>query len=103
MESLLASDPTIIQETCIWMRVWYKEDVDLLPRPSRVAISTMTVDLVELYRKVLPPGKPIPGGERPFQVDDSIPEYKEITWTVRRLCLNHLGVLSVIISEHLRQ
>ena len=41
VESLLASDPHIIQEAWIWMQGWYKDAIDHPSLPSRVAITTM--------------------------------------------------------------
>ena len=42
VESLLASDPPIIQEAWIRIRGWYKAAVDLPPPPERVSLATMT-------------------------------------------------------------
>ena len=36
-------------------------------------------------------------------LDESIPEYQEITWVVRRICLHRLVILSGMQVEHLCQ
>ena len=70
--------------------------------PDRVIITTIMAERVEIYWHVTPPVQPIPVGLHPFLVDDSIPEYEEIAWAVRRLRLNSSGGPSVIRVEHLR-
>ena len=42
VESLLASDPPLIQEAWIQMQGWYRAAVDLPPPPYIVTIATMT-------------------------------------------------------------
>ena len=49
MESIIASDPTLIRKAWIWMLGWYKKSFDRHPPPSRVALATMTVEREELY------------------------------------------------------
>ena len=63
----------------------------------------MIVEREELYRHVPSPVEPIPTEDPPFpfSVDDSIPEYEEISWSVRRLCLNRSGIPSGMRAEHL--
>ena len=59
----------------------------------------------DLYCHVPPPVDPIPVGDHPFPflVDDNILEDEEISWAVRRLCLNRSGGPSGMGAEHLRQ
>ena len=66
VESLLTSDPSLILESWIRMRGWYKAAVDRPPPPDRVALDTMTAEREELYRNDPPPGEPIPVGDLPF-------------------------------------
>ena len=91
MEFLLASDTPLIREA--WIRIWgwYKDTADRPPPPARVAIAAMTADLVDIYWHIPPLGQPIPMGVQPFLVDESIPEDKDISWSMRRLSLNHSG------------
>ena len=69
----------------------YKDAMDRPPPPSGVAIATMTEERVNIYQNVPPPREPIPVGDLPFLVDNTIPEDEEIGWAVRRLGLNRLG------------
>ena len=85
------------------MQGWYKDAVDCLPPPARVALITMTAEREELYRHVPSLGDTTPVGDLPFSVDDGIPEDEDIAWAVRRLCLNRSGGPSVLRAEHLRQ
>ena len=85
------------------MRGWHKDAVNGPPTPPTVAVSTITVERVELYRHVPPPRQLIPMGVQPFLVDDSILEYKEIAWVVRKLRKNYLGGPSVMQVEHIHQ
>ena len=55
------------------MRVLYKNAVDLPPPPPRMDIATMTAERFDIYRHVPLPGDPIPVGDLPFLVDESIP------------------------------
>ena len=73
------------------------------PTPSRVAISTMTEEWVELYRHVPPPGQQIHLGVQPLPVYDSIPEDKEIALEVLSPAEDLSGGLSVIQVERLLQ
>ena len=80
VESLLAFDMPLIQEACIWVRVWYKAAMDHHLPLSRVALTKMTAEREELYWHVLPPGEPIPVGCLTYLVDDDILEDEEIAW-----------------------
>ena len=93
VESLLASDPPLIRESWIRMQGWYKEEVDRIPLPSRVSLTTMTAEREHLYWHVPLMGEAIPVQDPPFtlSVDDSIPEDEEIASAVCRLCLNLSG------------
>ena len=101
--SLLASDPLLIREKWIRMRVLYKNAVDLPPAPGRVAISTITEEQVELYWHVPSPGQPIIEVVQTFLAKKSTTEDKDIALAVCRLCLNCLGGPSRMQEEHLYQ
>ena len=103
VEYLLAFNPTLIRESWIRMRGWYKAAVDRPPTPARVALVTMTEEREELYRHVPQTGYPMPVGDLTFLVDDDILEDEYIAWEVHRIFLNHLCGPSGMQSEHLRQ
>ena len=103
IESVLTSNMPLIQEAWICMRGWYKDTLDRPPPPTRVAISTMTAESVDLYQNVLPSGQPIPMGVQPFPMENSIPEDKESAWAVHRFCRKYLGSPLEMRAEHLRQ
>ena len=103
LESLLASNPSLICKTWIWIQGWYRDAVDRPLPPSRVALATMTAERKDLYRNFPTLGEPIPVVNLPFSVDDGIPEDEEIAWAVHRLCLNCLCGPSGMQAEHLRQ
>ena len=75
------------------MRGCYKDELERPPPPSRVALTTMTVEREELYRYVPPPGDPIPVRDLPFLVDYGIPEDEDIAWELHRLHLNRSAFL----------
>ena len=85
------------------MRGWYKDASYHPPPLARVTISTMTTERFELYQNIPYQVQTIPMGVQPFPVDDSIPEEKDIAWTVRRLFRNCLSGSSVMRGEHLCQ
>ena len=63
----------------------------------------MTVEQVELYRHVSPPGQMITVGYQTFLVDYSIPEDEEISGAVCRLHVKHSGSPLEMQAEHLLQ
>ena len=69
----LTYDPLLIQEVWIRVRGWYNDDVNSPLPPTRVDITTMMTDRVELYRHVPLPGHPIRVRVQPFTVENSIP------------------------------
>ena len=85
VETLLGSDPPIHREA--WQRIkgWYKAAVDCAPLPAWVTLKQITVERVELYSHVPPPGTNIPIYMQPFPVDDSVPTEDEIEWEVTLL------------------
>ena len=49
VEALIASDPALVKEACIWLRGWYFKAEERPPPPTRVTIARMTEDRVEIY------------------------------------------------------
>ena len=103
MESLIVSNPPLIKEAWIWIRVCHRDAVDRPLPPARVAISTMMADQVDMYRSVPPPGQTIDVRVQPLPMEDYIPEEKEITWAVHRIRLNRSVGPSGMRAEHLFQ
>ena len=60
------------------MKGWYKAAVDCAPPPAWVTLEQMTVEIIDLYRQVPPPGDNISVSVKPFQVEDSIPTEDKI-------------------------
>ena len=63
----------------------------------------MTADWINIYQHVPPPVHTITVGVYTLKVDDSTLEDKEITWAVRRLCLNRFVGPLGMPAEHLCQ
>ena len=85
------------------MQGYDKDVVDCSPPIPRVALATMTAEREELYQNLPPTVDQIPMGDLPFLVDYGIPEDEDISWAVRRLCLNSSCGPAGMRSEHLRQ
>ena len=105
MESLLASDLTLIREAWIRMLVWYKESLDRHPPPARVDLVTMTSEREEISGHVPSPVEPIPVEDPPFLflVDDFTLEDEEITRAKHMLLLNCSGGPSGFRAKHICQ
>ena len=78
VEALMGSDPSLHWESWHQIKGWYRATVDLSPPPARVTLERITVDWVDLYSYVPPPGANIPISVEPFQVEDSVPTEDEI-------------------------
>ena len=59
--------------------------VDCAPLPAQITFKQITVQPVDIYRQVPPPGNNIPVFIEPFQVEDLIPTEDEIQWAVGRI------------------
>ena len=56
VERLLGKDPPLHQEACQRMKGWYRNAVDRTPPPAQVTLERITVEQVDLYHRILPPG-----------------------------------------------
>ena len=74
VEALLIPDPPLVKEAWIQMRGWYRDVEYCSPTPSRVTITHMTADILELYRRVTPPMRIIPVALDPFPIGKSVSE-----------------------------
>ena len=67
---------------------WYR-DASNRPSPlARISLETLTVERLDIYAHVLPPGQPIPIEVAPFPVDDNIPAEEDISEVVLQLLLH---------------
>ena len=73
VEALLGLDPPLHREAWKWIKGWYQAAVGRAPPPAWVTLEQITVDRLELYSYVLPPGADIPISVEPLPVDDSVP------------------------------
>ena len=74
----MGSDPPIPREAWHRIKGWYMSDVDRAPPPDWVTLEWITVERVELYSYVPPPGTNIPISVQPFPVEYSVPTEDEI-------------------------
>ena len=58
IERLLASGET--KEAWRCLKGWYKAASDAAPAASQLSLAAQTAERIDLYRKVLPPGDPLP-------------------------------------------
>ena len=102
IERLLGADPLLHKEAWHRMEGWYKAAVYPAPPPAQVTLKRITVERVDLYPQVPPPGENIPVSDEPFQVEDSEPTEDEIDWSVRRFRNNCYGGPSTMIADHIK-
>ena len=74
------------------MKGWYRYAVNRVPPPAWVTLKRITVERVDLYRYVPPPGENIPVSVDPFPVEDLVSTEDEIDWAVKLLCNHRSGV-----------
>ena len=58
IEGLLASGET--KEAWRCLKGWYKATTDTAPAASQLSLTAQTAKRLDLYRKVRPPGDPLP-------------------------------------------
>ena len=75
---MIGLDPPLNQEDWHHMKGWHQDAVDCAPPPARVTLERITVDRVDLYRYVPPPGDNIPVSVDPFPVEELIPKNYKI-------------------------
>ena len=103
VEALLGSYPPLHGEA--WYRInwWYRTAVDRAPTPVRVTLEPITVNQVELYSYVLPPGANIPIYVEPFPVYNLVPTEDEIEGAVKCLRNHRSRGASGMRDEHLKK
>ena len=79
---LAAGDP---KEAWRCIQGWYRAVEDRAPKPCYESMSKQTAEREELYRKVSPPGDPIPINVEPFPVADDCPGDAELRDVVKQL------------------
>ena len=75
IERLMVADTPVHKESWHWMKGWYKAVVDNILPPALATLEQITVERVDLYRQVQPPGNNITISVNPFQWR---------TWSLRR-------------------
>ena len=63
-----------LKEAWRCLKGWYSTATNKAPKPCYSSMKKQTEEREELYRKVAPPGDPIPINVEPFDIDDSVPE-----------------------------
>ena len=76
---------------------------DRAPPPARATLERITLERVELYSYLPPPGTNTPISVQPFMVDDSIPTEEYIEWAVTRLRNQRYGRASGMRADHLKR
>ena len=102
METLLGSDTPLNQKAWHLLKGWYQAASDRAPSPAWVTLKWITVEQVELYNYVPPPGANIPIYVEPFQVDYLVPTEDKIELAVKRLRNHHSGEPSEIQAKHMK-
>ena len=103
VETLMGSDPPLHQESWHWIKGWYKAAVNCTKLPAWVTLERVTVDRLELYSYVPPPGTNIPISVQPFPLDNSVPMEDNIEWEVTQLRNHRSGGASGMRAEHLKR
>ena len=65
------------------LKGWYRMAEDQAPKPCPTSMTVQTQEMVELYRKVPPPGDPICINVEAFPINNAIPEGGEIRGVVQ--------------------
>jgi hypothetical protein len=85
------------------LQAWYKHASGKGSKPPRANLESTSADFQTLYTQKSPPGDPIPIYVAPFEIDDNVPDKREISDTVRLLRWGKSPGLSGIRAEHLRE
>jgi hypothetical protein len=83
IEGLLASGE--MKEAWWCLKGWYKAASDTAPAASPMSLAAQTVKRVNLYRKVPPPGDPLPIHVDKADIPDGPPSNRELREVVRGL------------------
>ena len=81
---------------------WYAAAGDRPPKPCNETMVTQTSERVKLYRKVPPPGDPIPINVEPKEVEDTCPGDVELRDVVRGLRNGRAGGTTGIRAETIK-
>jgi hypothetical protein len=84
-------------------QAWYKHASGKGSKPSRADLEATSAEFQVLYTQKAPPGDPIPICVAPFEIDDNVPDEREIADTVRLLRWGKYPGPSGIRAEHLRE
>jgi hypothetical protein len=99
----------ILLETCnlkgAWrsLQAWYKHASGKGSNTSRADLEATSAEFQALYTQKTPPGDPIPICVAPFEIDDHVPDEREIADTVRLLRWGKSPGPSGTRAEHLRE
>jgi hypothetical protein len=83
IEGLLASGETKEEWQCL--KGWYKAASDTAPAASPMSLAAQTAKRIDLYRKVPPPGNPLPIHVDKAHIPDGPPSDGELREVVRGL------------------
>lgn len=91
-----------IKESFNIAKRWYRAAEDRAPKPCYESMAKQTAEREELYRKVIPPGDPIPINVDPYEVQDEVPGDMEIRAKVKDLRNGRAGGASKMRAEDIR-
>ncbi len=84
------------------LKGWYKATTDTAPAASQLSLATQTAERVDLYRKVPPPGDPLPIHVDKVDILDGPPSDGELRNVVRGLQNERAGGASRLQAEHIK-
>jgi hypothetical protein len=85
------------------LQAWYKHASGKGSKPSRADLESTAAEFQALYTQKTPPGDPIPICVATFEIDDNVPDEREIADTVILLRWGKYPGQSGIRAEHLRE
>ena len=91
-----------LKEAWRCLKGWYRAVEDRAPKPCYQSLGKQTAEREELYRKVPPPGDPIPINVEPFDVNDDCPEDAAIRAAVKQLRNGRAGGASKMKAEDIK-
>ena len=91
-----------IKESFNIAKRWYRAAEDRALKPCYESMAKQTAEREELYRKVIPPGDPIPINVDPYEVQDEVPGDMEIRAKVKDLRNGRAGGASKMRAEDIR-
>ena len=103
VEALMSSDHPLYRESWHQIKGLYRAAVDRAMPPAQVTLERKTVERVEMYSYVPPPGENISIFVELFLVDNSVPTEVKIEWSVKRLRNHRSRVPSGRRAEHLKR